>query len=410
MLAVQSPGPLLAGPPAPLGRAPPRTQPLRSALVRRMRRHWKPFAAFIASCCAPRRRCQGKAQPELPASGGAEAELEAIYAELAEGDAGMNKLLRKLLPLHTIAAPDVSKEEAFKRLKECREKGAEADRGRYDGHVEGAWVVHDVVVPSSAGGSAINVKLHTPVGGGTDLPVVIWMHGGGLTCMDYKDGLFAGFFKAFAPSMCWASVDYKLAPESRFPAPVDDVVSVYEFFRGEMSSEHGINPSKIHIAGASAGAYLAGHAACRLASRGMLPASICMLYPMVRPTPLIATIDPATKTDSWNMYGLLGASPGSWIEWSWVQALGDDGGKVSEERLKQADLTSANWTGLIDVPMLIVVAKMDALYDEGVLLSEILKDASAMTFVDATGSHAIAHLYDAKAAKRLTVWWEERLV
>jgi len=330
---------------------------------------------------------------------------------MGENDATWNKMLAQRLPLASIAESGITEDEAVERLHDCREKSDAMFHSVYDEAVADTWAVEDLEVPLPSGGPSVRVKLHKPILGGKDLPLVIWAHGGGLTIMDYKDHYGALLFKPMAPSMCWASVDYTLTPGAKFPAPVNDVVATFEYFSSpEIAEKHGLNPSKLSIAGLSAGAYLAGQATRRLLLQGKTPSSLAMLYPMVRPTTLLAKSDPATKTDSFMKYGVLGACPGGWVEWCWTQTLGHADGTVDDECLKEADLLNVEWAAAKKLPTMLVVAKMDCLYDEGVLLGNLLKSAGLpLTFVDPAGSHALAHKFIADASKAVYAWWESQV-
>ena len=73
------------------------------------------------------------------------------------------------------------------------------------------------------------------------------------------------FLRAKIGPFCWASVEYGLAPESKFPACIDDFTSAYvSLADAELSQEFGYDVNRMSIMGVSAGALVAAHAALRL--------------------------------------------------------------------------------------------------------------------------------------------------
>jgi monoterpene epsilon-lactone hydrolase len=103
--------------------------------------------------------------------------------------------------------------------------------------------------------------------------VLVYLHGGGFkvgSVRSHRD-LMARISREAGCRVL--GVNYRLAPEHRFPAPVQDIVAVYEWLLA-----NGILPRRVAFAGDSAGAGLAASAVLALRERGQaLPAAVVML-------------------------------------------------------------------------------------------------------------------------------------
>ncbi|MEJ1156987.1 alpha/beta hydrolase [Prosthecomicrobium sp. N25] len=138
--------------------------------------------------------------------------------------------------------------------------------------------VEDLVVPGPGG--AVPVRLYRPAAAGP-LPGVLYGHGGGwvLGSLETHDDMCAEL--ADAAGVVVAAVDYRLAPENRHPAQLDDMLAVLAWLRAE-GARHGIDPGRILGAGDSAGGQLTAGAALVLRDRG-LPAFVgqVLIYPVL---------------------------------------------------------------------------------------------------------------------------------
>jgi acetyl esterase/lipase len=95
----------------------------------------------------------------------------------------------------------------------------------------------------------------------TLLPAVVWLHGGGWYSGNKRGVLTNGMLDDLPRAgFALASVDYRLAGEATFPAPIHDVKAALRFLHAHGASL-GIDPERIAIAGFSAGGHLAALAA-----------------------------------------------------------------------------------------------------------------------------------------------------
>ena len=101
-----------------------------------------------------------------------------------------------------------------------------------------------------------NLDLYIPRGAVTSpLPVAMYVHGGGMTAGDKAD-LSPVFLDALASAgYAVASVNYRLAPGSRFPAQIEDVKCAIRYLRAK-APRYGLNASELFAFGTSVGGQL----------------------------------------------------------------------------------------------------------------------------------------------------------
>lgn len=120
----------------------------------------------------------------------------------------------------------------------------------------------------------------TTVGATERTRAVLYLHGGGYSVGSPR------LYRACAAHLARSSgavvhnLDYRLAPEHRYPAALDDAVAAFE----ELVTEHGYAPDHIAIAGDSAGGGLAVATARRLVDRGLRPGALALLSPWTDPS------------------------------------------------------------------------------------------------------------------------------
>ena len=106
---------------------------------------------------------------------------------------------------------------------------------------------------------------------------ILFFHGGGFTLGSTKDHLDLCGKLSRSSGACVFSIDYRLAPEYKFPAAVEDCVTSYLWLL-----KQGIEPSKIVIAGISTGATLVLSTILYLRDNGVeLPAAAVCMSPAV---------------------------------------------------------------------------------------------------------------------------------
>lgn len=153
--------------------------------------------------------------------------------------------------------------------------------GYFDIKPARVWKTEDRRIVSPAG--EIPLRIHTPREAAPPFPVLVWLHGGGhvVGSLDSYDALCRGL--ALQADCIVVSVDYRLAPEHKFPAGIDDSFAALQWV-GANTPAIGGDPSRIVIGGDSAGGNLAAVCAILARDRGFPELLFQLLvYPRTAP-------------------------------------------------------------------------------------------------------------------------------
>ena len=217
--------------------------------------------------------------------------------------------------------------------------------------------IENLTAPGPAG--PLQLRLYRPTNE-RSLPLVLFMHGGGFVLgdLDTHDSICSAIAHHADSVVC--AVDYRVAPEARFPAPVDDGIAALDWLLANASTL-GFDGSRVALCGDSAGANIVTAVALR--DRGEHTAALralALFYP---------TVDPACGSESMNEFGRGHMLTRSGVEWFWSSYLGSAEDAANPEVcLLRADLR--------DLPRTtIVTAECDPLRDEGEALAARLRDA-----------------------------------
>lgn len=218
--------------------------------------------------------------------------------------------------------------------------------------------VRDVPPARETTANGVRVRLYGP-DAGSGAPVIVFAHGGGwvLCDLDTHDGLCRELASRTGASV--VSVDYRRAPEHRFPAAEDDVYTALEWaatqYKGPM-----------FLAGDSSGGNLAAAAALRARDTDGPPvAGQLLFYPV---------LDHRLDHPSAEAYAEGFFHTTAHMRWYWEQYLGPDGDPVAASPGLAADLTGLP-------PTLIVLADCDPLRDEGLAYARRLSSAGVQAQV-----------------------------
>jgi acetyl esterase/lipase len=137
----------------------------------------------------------------------------------------------------------------------------------------------DGTLPGPAG--ELRYRLYAPEAGGEDLlPGFVFFHGGGMVAgsIETHDRIAAAL--ADATGCRLISIDYRLAPEHKFPAAVEDAIAATEFVARNAAS-FGIDAERLVIGGDSAGATLAAVVCQHALRHGPTLVAQCLICPVL---------------------------------------------------------------------------------------------------------------------------------
>jgi acetyl esterase len=216
------------------------------------------------------------------------------------------------------------------------------------GDLEPVQRVEDRTIPGPAG--LIPIRLYAPETA-SPLPVLAYFHGGGWVTgdLDTHESTCRGL--ANRAGCMVVAVDFRCAPEHRFPAALDDCWAMVEWL-GQNGAELGADPSRIAVGGDSAGGNLAAAVALRARDRGgpALAAQL-LIYPV---------IDFDLETGSYRARAIGFGLTRDSMKWYWEQYLGAAGDGFSPEA---SPIRAAVHAGL--PPALLITCELDPLRDEG---------------------------------------------
>lgn len=223
---------------------------------------------------------------------------------------------------------------------------------------------HDAQIPGPAG--SIPIRVYQSAQG--PAPVIVHFHGGGwvVGSLDTHDP-FCRYLSGLTNAII-VSVDYRLAPEHKFPAAVEDAEAATRWVLAH-AAELGGDPSRVFISGDSAGANLAAVGALLLRHKTNLRGQILLF--------------PVTDTAPENYPSYSENATGCGLErpqmlWYLDQYLvGED----QRNDFRAAPVVAKELAGL--PPALVMTGEYDVLRDEGMLYSARLRDAG----VDVTHFH-----------------------
>ena len=211
----------------------------------------------------------------------------------------------------------------------------------------------------------LGLRVYTPLGDGP-FPLMVFFHGSGfVVCsLDTHDGICRNL--CAGTGCVVVSVDYRLAPEAKFPAAPDDCLAATRWAVANAAAL-GADQGRVFVAGDSAGGNLAAVTALRIRDEGG-PALLgqLLIYPVTD------YYDPGTPSMVENAEGYgLGRAGMIWF-WNHYLRTPEDGAHPHASPLRATRLDGLP-------PALVVTAEFDPLRDEGEYYADRLRQAGVPT-------------------------------
>jgi acetyl esterase/lipase len=226
------------------------------------------------------------------------------------------------------------------------------------GQLEPVAEIRDFVIPGPAGDLAARIYRPDAV---TTVPALVYFFGGGwsLGTLDTSDAV-CRMITNLAGCACIA-LSYRLAPENKFPAAVDDCYAGAAWVASH-AGELGIDGARLAVGGDSSGGNLAAAVTLRARAAGG-PAFIhqLLVYPNTDARADTASMREVTDEHFFNKNAI------AWY-WGMYLASAEDGLSPLASPLKEADLSGLP-------PATVITAELDPLRDEAELYAKALAEA-----------------------------------
>jgi len=226
------------------------------------------------------------------------------------------------------------------------------------GGAEPVAKVEDRRIPGPAGEIPVRIYIPDAVG---PWPALVYFHGGGwvLGDLDGSDAQCRTLTKAVG--CVTVSIDYRLAPEAKFPAPVEDCYAA-TLWVADNARDLGCEPTRLAVGGTSAGANLAAAVPLMARDRGQPAIAFQLLvYPITD-----GGMDTPSYRENAEGYFLTSAA----MSWFWNHYVSSDADRVHPYA---APINAIDLSGL--PPALVITAEYDPLRDEGEAYAARLREA-----------------------------------
>ncbi|MFI9381478.1 alpha/beta hydrolase [Kutzneria sp. NPDC052558] len=228
---------------------------------------------------------------------------------------------------------------------------------------ENPVTVEEKLIPGPAGAPEVRVRVYTPTSVPAPRPAFVSIHGGGFAIGNLDQDAGGSLEIADKIGAVVVSVDYRLAPETPYPGPLEDCYAALEWTAAK-ASELGVDPERIGIGGDSAGGGLTAGLALLARDRGGPAVKFQYLG--------IPELDDRLETPSMVQFvdTPLWHRPNAILSWKYYL-----GGQPADQYAASA--RAEDLTGL--PPAYVSVCEFDPLRDEGLLYAHRLIQAGVPT-------------------------------
>lgn len=280
--------------------------------------------------------------------------FESALAKMGKPTGEMDAVLKTLesqkgKPIETLSAQEARKQptpaDAVKTLMKSKKIEAQP-----------LVTVKDIKV--DGGDGQIPARIYTPAGANKPMPVVVYFHGGGWVLADNDTYDATPRSLADKTKAIFVSVEYRKAPEYKFPAAHEDAYAAYQWVLKNARTFDG-DPKRVAVAGESAGGNLALNVAIRARDEKIqMPVHELIVYPVA---------GNYLSTSSYKENANAKPLNRDMMTWFMNQYLHS----TSERDDKRINLLKANFQHLNNAT--IITAQIDPLRTEGKELAEIMK-------------------------------------
>ena len=222
--------------------------------------------------------------------------------------------------------------------------------------------VEDRTIPGPGG--EIPVRIYTPQGSGP-FPILVWFHGGGWVLGDLENADGVSRHLTVGAGCVVVSVDYRLAPETKFPGPAEDCYAATQWVAQNAASINA-NAARIAVGGDSAGGNLAAVISLMARDRrGPELALQLMVYPVTERN--FGTPSYQQNAEGYSLTQDV-------MRWYWDHYLANDADATNPNA---APMHAEDLSGL--PPALVITAEFDPLRDEGEAYAHRLEAAGVST-------------------------------
>jgi acetyl esterase len=224
-------------------------------------------------------------------------------------------------------------------------------------------------------GQLVKARLFAPVvkGQGAPLPCLVYFHGGGFTIGSIQTHNVLCRELARMGHCAVISVDYRLAPEHRFPVATNDAWDAVQWVANS-SSKLGLRANALAVGGDSAGGTLAAVCAIQARDAGLKLALQLLIYPGT------AARQETASHHTYDSGFMLDKATVDWFFDHYIDAKDRDDWRFAPMLAERHDGLAPAWIGL---------AECDPLVDEGVAYADLLRMTGVP--VDIEIYHGVVH-------------------
>ncbi|MFF2027223.1 alpha/beta hydrolase [Streptomyces sp. NPDC058171] len=214
-----------------------------------------------------------------------------------------------------------------------------------------------ITAPGLDGDQDVTIRFFTPQNVEGPLPVLVWIHGGGFAIgtSESSDPYCVDVVRALGLAV--ANVEYRLAPETPFPGPLNDCYAALSYVHAH-ADELGIDPTRIAVGGQSAGGGLAAGAVLKARDEGVVPVAFQLLeIPELDDRLTTTSMTEFVDTPLWHR-------PNAILSWQFYLGEGYSGPEDPNVSIYAAPARATDLAGL--PPTYLCTMELDPLRDEGI--------------------------------------------